>query len=208
MIVALKRKFPLSDVVMTKRDIKSALRLIRIHPHLSRVMATEFSGHHFGLKEDVIVFYGVLPFGWRGSPSRFCRFSDDISILHQLHGPNQPMWHMGTAFRSKMYIDDGLFIELDMGTRITQSTSKWEEIAQGCLSGEAVNEEKNRLEGQWSSPQIFLGFEIDTSSLPIRLPEQKRAGSSVLFDEVFSDFGSDSMRLLALQQVRGNVGYG
>ena len=129
-IVALKRKFSLSDVVMAKRDIKSAFRLIRIHPHLSRVMVTEFSGHHFGLKEDILVFYGVLPFGWGGIPSHFCRFSDAISILHQLHGPCQPLWNLGAAYRSKMYIDDGLFIELDMGKRIAQSTSKWEEIAQ------------------------------------------------------------------------------
>ena len=41
-IISLKRKFPLSDVVLAKRDIKSAFRLIRIHPQLSRVVVTEF----------------------------------------------------------------------------------------------------------------------------------------------------------------------
>ena len=146
-IISLKRKSPLSDVALAKRDIKSAFRLIRIHPQLSRVMVTEFGGRHFGLEEDVLLFYGVIPFGWGGSPSHFCRFSDAISILHQLHGPCHQLWNMGMAFRSKMYIDDGIFIELDMGSRLGQSTGKWEEIAKGCLSDDAINEEKNLLEG-------------------------------------------------------------
>ena len=53
--------------------------------------------------------------------------------------------------------------------------------------------------------QIFIGFEINTLNLAIRLPEQKRAGASVLFDQLFESFGSNSPRLLTLQQIRGNV---
>ena len=72
-----------------------------------------------------------------------------------------------------MYIDDGLFVELEIGDRRDQSTGKWEEIAQGLLSKYALNEEENKLEGQWSAEQIFLGFLIDTESLEIRIPEPK-----------------------------------
>ena len=53
--------------------------------------------------------------------------------------------------------------------------------------------------------QILLGFEINTVDLTIRFPEQKRAGASVLFDELFADFGSNTMRMITLQQIRGNI---
>lgn len=172
-IIALKRKFPQTNVLLAKRDIKSAFRLIRVHPRLSRVMVTEFAGRHFGLEEDILMFYGVLPFGWGSSPGHFCRFSDAIARLHQLHGPSGPLWNMPCAFRSKMYIDDGLFVELEIGDRKEQSSRKWEEIARGFLPQEAVNEEENKLEGAWCAQQIFLGFEIDTSSLEIRVPGEK-----------------------------------
>ena len=204
-IIALKRKFPQTNVLLAKRDIKSALRLIRLRPQLSRVMVTEFSGHHFGLEDDILMFYGVLPFGWGSSPGHFCRFIDAIARLHQLHGPSNPLWNMPCAFRSKMYIGDGLFVELEIGDRKDQSARSWEELARGVLSKEAVNEEKNRLEGAWCGQQIFLGFEIDTSSLEIRIPEEKRAGASVLFDELFASFGSKALRVLTLQRIRGNI---
>ena len=102
-------------------------------------------------------------------------------------------------------MDDGLFIEIDLAKRGLQSTLKWEGVARGCLPNESINEEKNRVEGQWDHIRIFLGFQIDTSNLTIRLPEQKRAGDTVLFDDLFASFGSNCLRLNTLQQVRGNI---
>ena len=121
-------------------------------------MVTEFPGHHFGLDDDILLFYGVLPLGWGSSPGHFCRFCDAITLLHQLHGPPKPLRNIGTAFRSHMYIDDGLFIEFDVGGRKELNTVTWEGIAKGLLSDEAINEEKNELEGKWSCDQVFLGF--------------------------------------------------
>lgn len=77
-------------MLLAKRDVKSAFRLIRIRPLLARVMETEFAGHHFGLVEDILLFCGVLPFGWGSSHGHFCRLSDAITILHQLHVPSRP----------------------------------------------------------------------------------------------------------------------
>ena len=63
-IIALKRKFPQTNAVLVKRDTETAPMLIRVHPKLLRVMVTEFAAHHFGIEEDIPMFYGVLPFGW------------------------------------------------------------------------------------------------------------------------------------------------
>ena len=132
-IVALKRKSPQTRAVLAKRDTRSAFRLIRIHHQLPRVKVTEFDGHHFGLGEDILMFYGVLPFGWGSSPGHFCRFSDAIARLHQLHGPSRPLRNMSDALRSEMYIGDGLFIGLEIGDREEQSTGKWEQPILVCF---------------------------------------------------------------------------
>ena len=42
-ITALNRKFPQANILLTNRDIESALRFIRIHPHLAKSMAAEFA---------------------------------------------------------------------------------------------------------------------------------------------------------------------
>ena len=46
-IVALKRKSLQADLLLTKRGIESAFRLIRTHPHLDKVTVTEFPRRHF-----------------------------------------------------------------------------------------------------------------------------------------------------------------
>ena len=204
-IVCLKRKFPTQPVLLTKRDIKSAFRLIRLHPLMAKVMGTEMRGHHFECVDDVVIFYGVLPFGWGSSPSKFVRFSDAITKLHQLSGPSDPTWNLPYAFRSSMFIDDGLFIEVMIGDRRRRSVEHWESVAKGLLSIDAINKEKEKEEGEWLEEQIFLGFSINTANMTITLPEEKRAGATILFDELFSEFGSRVIRLISLQRLRGNI---
>ena len=81
----------------------------------------------------------------------------------------------------------------------------WESLAKGLLSVDAINKEKEKEEGEWLEEQIFLGFLINKPNLTIALPEEKRAGATVLFDELFSEFGSRVMRLTTLQRLRGNI---
>ena len=40
--------------------------------------------------------------------------------------------------------------------------------------------------------------------MAIRLPGEKRAGATPLFDEIFACFGSRNLRLITLQRIRGN----
>ena len=51
----------------------------------------------------------------------------------------------------------------------------------------------------------FLGFLITTDDVTIALPEEKKAGDTVLFDELFRNFGSRVIRLVSLQRLRGNI---
>ena len=138
-IAALNSKFPQTCVILAKRAIGSSFRLIRMRPQLSRVTVTEFDGHHFGLEDDILMFYGVPPFGWGSRPGHFCRFIDAIARLHQLHGHSRPLRNTPTAFRSKMYIEDGLFIALEIGDRKEQSAKNWVAIARGLFPINAAN---------------------------------------------------------------------
>ena len=113
---------------------------------MCKVVVAEFTGEIFGLTEDVLCCYGALPFGWGGSPGHFCRSRDAITKLHQLHGPSRPMWNSAFAYRSQMYIDDGLFIEINIGARRQQTTEAWERISKALLPNDAINEGKNAAE--------------------------------------------------------------
>ena len=201
----MKRKFSTRPILLTKRDIKSDFRLIRLHPLMANVMGAELSGHHFNLNDDIVLFYGALPFGWCSSPSRFVRFSDALTKMHQLSGPSDPAWNLPHAFRSNMFIDDGLFVEAMIGARRRRSVELWETLAKGMMSEDAINKEKEQEEGEWKEEQIFLGFAINTKEMTIALPEEKRAGATILFDELFCKFGTRVMRLLTLQRLRGNI---
>ena len=106
-----------------------------------------------------------------------------------------------------MFIDDGLFIDLRIGDRRRQSVAEWEGLAKGLLSQDATNKEKEEEEGEWGDEQIFLGFAINAANMTIALPEEKRAGATTLFDELFSQFGSRSMRLITFRRLRGDSGH-
>lgn len=78
-IIALVRKHPGIQIVMTKRDIASALRPLREHPSLAQVMVAGIPGARVGLGPDIIIFYLVAPFGWNGPPAHFAQFGDAVT---------------------------------------------------------------------------------------------------------------------------------
>ena len=68
----------------------------------------------------------------------------------------------------------GLFIGVELGDRRYHSTEAWGRISRALLSEEeAINEEKNKIEGKRQSEHISLGFAINTEDVTICLPEEK-----------------------------------
>ena len=68
--VSVKRKWPNLSDRCAKRDIDSAPKRIRVHPDMSLILCTEFSGKFADMEpgETVIFLYLVIPFGWLDSP--------------------------------------------------------------------------------------------------------------------------------------------
>ena len=79
-----------------------------------------------------------------GIPWNICRFSDVVTLIRQLRGPSRPLWNMRFAFRSRMYIDDKLFIGLDIRDRNGPTALTRGGIAKGMLPERTINEEKMR----------------------------------------------------------------
>ena len=109
------------------------------------------------------------------SPSRFVRFIDALTKLHQWSGPSDHAWSLPFAFRASMFNDVGLFIEVTPGGRRRKSVEHWEGLAEGLLFPDAINREKGKEEADRMDEQIFLGFLISTAEISIALHEEGRA---------------------------------
>ena len=136
---------------------------------MAKVMGAELRGRHFSLPDDIVIFYGVLPFGRGSSPGRSVRFSDALAKTLRPGGHADTSRDLPFAFRSNMFIGDGLFIELGIGDRRKQSIMD-RVLSEGLLSPDAINNDKN--EAGWGDGEIFLGFAIYTTSMAIAPPKK------------------------------------
>ena len=205
LLASLTVLLPGFDIEMTKRDIASAFRLLRLHPALALVMCTELPGGELGQVHDVVVFYLVMPFGWNGSPANFAVFGDSISLIHAQFGMGRPDWFLPIPFLSRLYVDDGLLFDIKNAIRQLANTTTWEAITVGVLGDEAINQDKLDEEGDWSHTHTMLGFDIDSSTLSISLPDVKVAGARVLFEQLAEKTGPHVLEVVTLQQIRGHV---
>ena len=82
LLIAMAVGFPCFQIEMTKEDIASAFRMLRLHPALSLLMCTELPGGPLGRDHDLVLFYLAMPFGRNGSPASFALFGDAIPHMH------------------------------------------------------------------------------------------------------------------------------
>ena len=143
---------------MAKTDIESAFRLIPIHPHQYHLLVFKWRDSYF--------FDRCLPMGARSSCQIFELFSSALQyiilqsgISHSLH-----------------YLDDFLFIN-SSSQNCKSDLNKFLSICKDI--NVPISSKKTVLPTQRIT---FLGFEIDTLSETIRLPDEKlqRAKSEIL----------------------------
>ena len=193
------------DLVATKRDFASAFRLLRSRPALSLLMATEFPANHIPLPRDLVCIYLAMPFGRNGAPSNFARLGAAIASAHLQCGSSRSTRCLNHAFQSVMYVDGGIFIELKIPLRLTNTTICWEFFSRGILGEQASGEDKMSIDGTWESGQILIGFAFNLKDITISLPEQNMTGAKVFFSDLFGKQGSHFLTLLEVQQPRGHL---
>jgi len=135
--------------LLVKADIKEAYRMIKVHPQDCHLLSVKW--------DDSIYIDQTLPFGLRSAPKIFSAVADAIQWILQSQG----------IHLSLHYLDDFIFVAKDYSEAVSQKntlTKIWEKLG--------VPMEVSKLEGP-SQTLKFLGIEVDTARLQLRLPEDK-----------------------------------
>ncbi len=136
--------------LMAKVDIKQAYRMVPVHPDDRHLLAVQWEGQTYIDK--------VLPFGLRSAPLIFTAVADALQWIMAKRGV-YPVFH---------YLDD--FITLGQSSS-PQCQCNLEGIIQVCRdTGTPLEEDKCQGPAQAIT---FLGIELDTLSMEIRLPQEK-----------------------------------
>ena len=136
--------------MLAKMDIKQAYRNIPVHPEDRALLGMKWQGRAFADK--------VLPFGLQSAPIIFTAFADDLQWLIQKQGV-ESIFH---------YLDNFITVgkpgspECEINMKIMEQMCK--------DTGTPVEEDK--CEGQATTIR-FLGIELDTVAMEMRLPEDK-----------------------------------
>ena len=136
---------------MGKIDIKHAFRLCPVHPDDWHLLGYSWRARWF--------FDMRLPFGLRSSPFIFTSFSDALQ------------WILLTKFfitGHVHYLDDFLVVA---STR--EKCQFWMDLIVDAFEFLGVPIAKDKFEGP-SQTMVFLGIEIDSVNMVIRLPQEKQ----------------------------------
>ena len=135
---------------LAKVDLKSAYRIIPVHPNDRRLLGMEWKGEYF---VDT-----ALPFGLRSAPKLFNAFADGLEWI---------FWGKGANFVLH-YLDDYLF----EGRPGTNECDQALQVALGVCRELGVPVSEEKLEGP-TTCLSFLGIRIDTVSMELSLPPEK-----------------------------------
>lgn len=145
---------------LAKVDIKSAYRMVPIHPD---------DRHLLGMKwEEALYVDAALPFGLRSAPKIFTAVADALEWMVKKEGVTH-LHH---------YLDDFLILGAPDSEECAESLRKLLVLFESLNVPIAIE----KLKGP-SLVLVFLGIELDTVTMAIRLPEAKLNELKVLISE-------------------------
>ena len=136
--------------LMAKVDIKSAYRLLSVHPEDRLLLGMEWQG--------LAYIDTTLPFGLRSAPKIFTAVADMLEWVFQKRGVK----HV------RHYLDDFILL----GPTHNDTCQKGLDVVLETCECLGVPLALEKLEGP-TTCLTFLGIEIDTITLELRLPEAK-----------------------------------
>ena len=112
----------------------------------------------------MFLFINAVWLEW--APAHFAFSGDAIARAHTRCGLSQTsVTLMKHAFKSVLYVDDAIFVEVNVPERLFSTTYCWEYLVRGALGPDSINTDKLEEEGTWESRQILLGFVVDLNSM-------------------------------------------
>ena len=217
MILWNKRNAPGLEVVMSKKDISGAFRLLWADPRdvelfagdipwVPESMVHEDSGENVGQDgegEGMTVIYLVSSFGFSGSPGEWTVWGRATEEFLRAHAPAVPRRDMSWAFDNKILVDDNTLVEPYVGLRPWVAAEVYERGVRTMLGDEALNAEKDLAEGPFRTYQCVWGLDMDTVTEEIHLPERRiLKGANLLADPQF-DYGNKDIAVRAIQRFQG-----
>ena len=138
------------DTLLAKLDIKNAYRIVPVHPEDRPLLGTKW--------QDKIFIDAVLPFGLRSAPKIFNAIADALEWIFA-HSGIYPTHH---------YLDDFIFF----GHPGTNQCADALTTAIASCNKLGVPLALDKLLGP-STVLPFLGIELDTATMELRLPADK-----------------------------------
>ena len=198
-------------IFCNKRDIDAAFKRVKLHPDMCVIVCTEFAENLLGIDDDeeatVIFLYLTLSFGWRASPSYFSQVGEGITVAHSEYAYSDRNRDGADPSSSKLFVDDAIFIEPDLGCREELVISCWEYVCRSLLGKTAINDGKLDLEGTWKEEHIILGFEVNVDKLTIKHPTAKRIDAWHFFDDHMLNPGNRIIAVRKIQEMRGLINH-
>ena len=110
-------------------------------------------------------------------------------------------------FTIVLFVDDGILIEPNLGTRCEASAICWEHACELTFGPDSANVDKLEEEGNWEAKKLVSGYLLDTDSWSISIPEAKIFGAQSLILSPYLNYGNRILPLGFLQELRGNVAH-
>jgi len=134
--------------LLVKADIKEAYRMVPVHPEDQHLLGVEWEG--------VIFMDKMLIFGLRSAPKIFSTVANAAQWIFKKEGVNCGLY----------YLDDYIFVASDSSSAMAQKCTTFTRLG--------IPLEQSKLEGP-SLCLSFLGIEVDTDNLQLRLTHGKLA---------------------------------
>eukprot|EP00435_Cladocopium_sp_Y103_P045096 s974_g12.t2 len=213
-VLWMKCRCPGLPILMAKKDIAGAFRLLWLRPADVGLFAGDipwapdkaFQDRYDGeppCRGDITVLYLVSSFGFSGSPGEWCMWGRATEEYHRAHRPEEGRRDMRTGFDSKVLVDDCILIEPWVGLRPWVSSEVFESGVIQMLGKNAVNQEKDEIEGAFKTTQTVWGVIMQTDTEKALLPERRIQKGAELMTDFGFDHGEKSLTLKQLQQFRG-----
>ena len=215
-ILFMKRRYPGLPVLLAKKDIAGAFRLLWVAPADVELFAgelpwqeTEMSPEEGesvasnGGKGPFTVLYLVSSFGFAGSPGEWTPWGRATEEFHRAHCPGHPRRDGACGFECKILVDDAVLVEPWVGHRPWTSAACYETGVKQLLGGAAVNKEKDAIEGAFKEEQVIWGLAMNTRTEKAFLPERRILKGAHLVSDVAFDMGERRVTLRQMQQFRG-----
>lgn len=209
-----KSMFPGLPVVMAKKDVAGAFRLLWVDPRDVELFAGDvpwkpmLMGGGAGKVEEgdphgLTLLFLVSSFGFSGSPGEWNAWGRGTEELHRCFRPEKSRKDGSANFDGKILVDDMVLVEPCVGLRPWVSSETYEWAVRQLLGSHAINAAKDAEEGAFSHTQTVWGVNIDAEKEKMSLPEARVLKGAYLLSEPQFNFGERTVTLKDMQRFRG-----